>query len=52
MVNIMVEAVSGAEGLREDFLIDYFAAEAEKYRLQVIGLQGFINETWDQNEHR
>lgn len=45
-------AGTGAEpprshGLTSDALLDY-AAEAERYRLQLIGCQDFIKKTWDQ----
>ena len=42
----MVAAVDGAEGLRSDWL-EQQAADGERYRLQVIGLQDFINSTWE-----
>lgn len=35
----------GPYGLSTDFLYD-FAGEAERYRLQVIGLQGFVKKVW------
>lgn len=46
MVAKMVEATSG-EGIREDYLVDVFAAEAEEYRLRLIAAQSFIRQTWE-----
>lgn len=36
---------AGANGITSDALYD-FAGQAEKYRLQLIACQSFINETW------
>lgn len=46
MLSVMAEAADGAQGLKEDWLLDY-AAEAEGYRLQLLSAQDFINKTWD-----
>lgn len=46
MLSVMAEAADGAQGLKEDWLLDY-AAEAEGYRLQLISAQDFINRTWE-----
>lgn len=45
-LNEMEAALDGAQGLKEDWLIDY-AAEAEECRLKSQGLQSFINKTWE-----
>lgn len=39
---------AGSYGVSTGWLYDY-AGEAERYRLQVIGLQGFIRDTWRAN---
>ena len=37
---------SGQDGIRAEWLYDY-AAEAEQYRLQLIGCQDFVNKVWN-----
>jgi hypothetical protein len=45
MLERMATATDGAQGLKEDWLLD-FAAEAEKYRLQLESAIDFMESTW------
>jgi hypothetical protein len=45
MLAVMVAATDGAQGLKEDWLIDY-AARAERYRIQLIQAQAFVENVW------
>lgn len=42
----MVTALDGAQGLKEDWLIDY-AGRSEKDRLALVCTQDFIKRTWE-----
>lgn len=41
--------LSGQDGIRAEWLYDY-AAEAEQYRLQLIGCQDFVNKVWNREK--
>jgi len=49
MLERMATATDGAQGLREDWLLD-FAAEAEKYRLQLESSIEFMGATWESRQ--
>jgi hypothetical protein len=46
LLDEMMQTVGGAEGIREDYLIE-FAGRADKCRITSNGLQDFVNRTWE-----